>query len=153
MLEAKRINKKYGKRSIFNNLNFKIDKPGLYLITGNNGIGKTTLFNIIGKFTTFKGKIKNSHKDSMGYLFQNSYLIEYLTIKEHLELFGVSSDVLSKFNLDNKLDSYPDNLSSGEKQRIGLIIMLYSNNELILLDEPFANLDEINVKLFIREIL
>lgn len=152
MICLKNIRKKYGRQVIFKGANLEINKAGLYLICADNGKGKSTLLNIIGGFTKYKGKCVNNYKYSMSYLFQNSYLIESLTVKEHLDLFDIDYTYLKKFYLEDKLEAYPSELSSGEKQRIGIIICLYSDSLLVLLDEPTSNLDNDNIEIVANEI-
>ena len=146
MLKLINIYKLYRKKAILKNVNLQLPDKGVFLIKGKNGSGKTTLFNIIAKTTSYKGKVIN--KKSMSYLFQHPQLLEYLTIKEHFELFKINTDILEKVNLIGKLEEYPKTLSSGERQRIGLLLSIYSDVGLVLLDEPFSNIDKENIKVF-----
>ena len=148
MLSLKRISKRYKKNQIFNDAQLKISTPGLYLLKGANGSGKTTLLNIIGGYTSYAGEVSGECKKSISYTFQNNYLIEFLTIREHFVLFNINVDLLKEYGLYEKLECYPSSLSLGQKQRIAIILSIYSENNLILLDEPFANLDEDNYQLF-----
>lgn len=152
MICLKNVNKKYGKKVIFDKANLMINSPGLYLIKGDNGVGKTTLLNIIGGFEGVNGKVVNDYKNSMSYLFQNSYLIDTLNVKQHLELFNIDINIANKFSLENCLDKYPSCLSNGERQRIAFIVALYSDSLLVLLDEPTSNLDKENSLLVKKEI-
>ena len=145
MLKLDGVRKKYKSKKIFDNAWLEINSPGLYLVKGKNGSGKTTLFNILGGFISFKGRVYNGFNHNMSYMFQNSYLIEHFTIKEHFEIFDIDLKLLDCFNLKDKLECLPKMLSSGEKQRIALLIALHSGKDLILLDEPFANLDKENI--------
>lgn len=153
MIFLNKVKKKYKNKLIFDDVNFKIDKPGLYLIIGKNGEGKSTLINIIGGFIKFKGKVKNYYKNNLRCLFQRHYLIEYLTIKENLELFNIDINILKEFDLFDKKDVYPNTLSSGQIQKISFVISMFSNGDLILLDEPLNNLDEINSNKIKEEII
>lgn len=145
MLKLDGVRKKYKSKKIFDKVCLEITHPGLYLVKGKNGSGKTTLFNVLGGFIKFKGRVYNPFKCNMSYMFQNSYLIEHFTIKEHFEIFNIDLKLLDNFNLQDKLECLPKTLSSGEKQRIALLLALHSERDLILLDEPFANLDKKNI--------
>ena len=145
------VNFSYKNKEILKNANLEINNPGIYLIRGENGVGKSTLLNIISKLVKARGKVKNDFSN-LGYVFQNSYLLSFLSARELFELFGVNIEMLKEFNLIDKLESYPFSLSSGERQRMAIIIGLYSGNELVILDEPFANLDKDNAMLIKEKI-
>ena len=144
MLKLKKVTKKYKKTMIFKNINMSLPNIGCFIVKGKNGIGKTTLFNIISGFTYYKGRVLKNNKE-VSYLFQNPKLLDYLTIKEHFELFDVDITVMNKLNLEDTLDKYPCNLSCGQIQRISFLLSIKSSTNMILLDEPFANVDEENV--------
>jgi len=137
---------------LFKSVNFKIDRCGVYLIRGGSGEGKTTLLNIIADLTSSRGIVRNDYIDNMSYVFQNSYLINHLTIRENLDLYKINYKILRKYKLYNKLDSLPSSLSRGEKSRVALIIGLYSDSKLLLIDEPITNLDKVNASFVIKEI-
>ena len=141
------VEKKHVKDIVFTNLNLDLPNTGVFLVTGSNGAGKTTLLNIITNITSYKGRVSNPYLNNMSITFQNSYLLNNYTIKEHLDLFAINYKYLSKVNLNDKLDYYPYNLSSGEKQRVANILSLCSDRKLVLLDEPFANLDAKNKRI------
>lgn len=149
-MQIRNVEKKYGDDVVFSDLNLELPSSGLFLIKGNNGSGKTTLLNIIANITSYKGKVSKEYLNNMCFLFQNSYLLESYTIKQHFDLFKIKYKYLKEIRLMNKLDSYPSELSSGQRQRIANILSLYSDRHLVILDEPFSNLDIKNKKIISR---
>lgn len=163
----------YGDKEVLNDINFIIEKPGLYRIRGNNGEGKTTLLNLlIGIFQPSHGEIKMNGSELK--LLDKNYLWKYSisfqqqnvvlmgqTIQEMLT-FGIdeiSKDLLNKHICGFKLDSYniasntnPNSLSGGERQRLSLVRVLSKNSSIIILDEPTTFLD-LQSKLYLEECL
>lgn len=151
MIQLKNIKKQYKKKVLFSNVNLIIDKAGIYSFVGDNGCGKTTLLNIIGKIIKpSKGKIKNKHKTI--FISQELHLIDNLKVKDYFKIFNIDINVLKSFHLFNKKDNYFRDLSFGEKQRILCILGIYSNNEVIILDEPTSHLDKYNASLIMNSL-
>ena len=152
-------------------LNFKQGKK--YLITGSSGCGKSTLLNVIalllkpshGEITMRSDTISSYSKsnkrkyrlENIGYVLQESDLVNYLSVKENIYLpfhiMGISpSDqvqawfhVLTKrLGIEKLTPSKPENISVGERQRVALCRALITRAPLILADEPTASLDENN---------
>ncbi len=162
-LELSSVKKFFGRRLIFNNLNFKIDKSGVYGVSGPNGSGKSTLVKIIaGIIGASDGKVihKLHEKDiiseklhnHIGFVSPYLVLYEEFSAWENLELFakirGINLDeqrvkyLLEKFLLLNRKDDLVKTYSSGMKQRLKFIFSLMHSPELLILDEPTSNLDE-----------
>ena len=140
------------------------------LLLGGSGSGKTTLLHIIGGLlrpasgTVFvQGaevhKIPGSEIDSwrgkhMGFIFQKHYLLPSLTVKQNLQTPGwlsgtaVDSDEISQMldnlGLSEKSESFPDQLSYGQQQRLAIGRALINKPDLILADEPTSALDDKN---------
>ncbi|MBR3891000.1 MAG: ATP-binding cassette domain-containing protein [Bacilli bacterium] len=151
MITFLNVSKKYNDKIIFDNVNFSISGCGVYLVKGKSGVGKTTLLNMISGIDGYKGKIECNRKN-ISYVFQNTCLIEHLNVKEHLDLYGISYCVLKKYDLKDKLYSKTCELSTGEKARIGVILGLYKDNSIVLIDEPTTNLDECSAKVVMKDI-
>lgn len=162
-IEAEKLNKSFGRRLIFNDLNFKFDKAGVYGISGPNGSGKSTLVKIIaGIIGASRGKIihalneKNISEDQLhnniGFVSPYLVLYEEFSTYENLKLFadirGVIFDrervdyLLNKFLLFKRKDDLLKTYSSGMKQRVKFIFALMHSPQLIILDEPTSNLDD-----------
>ncbi len=153
-------------RKIIKNISLQLSKNDFTAIVGPNGSGKTTLGKIImGILKVQKGKIYINNKDIeeislgdmgklIGYLFQNpdkqifaSSVYDELAFP--LKIQGEREEVvrrktqaiLNTFQLSHLLDSFPFNLSQGEKQRLALASILLRNPQFLILDEPTTGLD------------
>jgi len=162
-VEAVDLNKSFGRRLIFNDLQFKFDKSGVYGISGPNGSGKSTLVKIIaGIIGASKGKIIHKLNDKeiieehlhdhIGFVSPYLVLYEEFSTYENLNLFaeirGISFNkgrvdyLLNKFLLFKRKDDLLKTYSSGMKQRVKFIFALMHSPQLLILDEPTSNLDD-----------
>jgi len=170
IIELKNINKNYGNKYLFKNLNFSIKKGEMIAITGASGSGKSTLLNIIGlidkpnsgevsicgnKNPYDKEKIKlNLFRNNIGYLFQNYALVDNYTVSKNLDIAleyvkgkdkkKLKEEALDKVGLLDKLNNKVFELSGGEQQRVALARLILKENDIILADEPTGSLDEDN---------
>ena len=153
MLEIKKINKCFNEKIIFSDFSLVLASSNLYLLEGENGKGKTTLFRIIsGIDIEYDGKIffnnkKLNHKDVFYYNIDFN-LYDILTVKENLKVISKNYlPLIKKINLEYLLDKKVNELSKGEKARIGIVKAILLNKPILLLDEPFSYLDLENSKL------
>ena len=171
MIEGRNITKRFGDRVIFSDLNFTIEDGEFVCFSGESGIGKTTLLNIIGLLEPidegtilFDGKEIIARKDKsefyrnyVGFLFQNYALIEHKSVKENLKLIKNESLVTTKFEqileeigLYEVLNRKVYTLSGGEQQRVALARLYLKKCNLILADEPTGSLDCHNADIVMR---
>lgn len=145
------VNFKYKDKMIFDNLSFNFT-PGRYIIQGENGGGKSTLLNLLyGYLEPQSGTIRKAKDLKINYLFQDAMLFNNLTVRENILIKLVANKAencdelvnvhAQKYNLTDKLDKKVSLLSGGERQRVQLAILSSSKSDVILLDEPIANLD------------
>lgn len=149
----------YDNRSIlFDSFNAFFEGPGVNVILGPNGVGKSTLLKLIaGILKPHKGSITLDGEPVGGgvatYIPQDNELLPWLTVYSNVELplriAGVDGrerrlrvmEALKAMGVYAYADRYPSKLSGGERKRVALARALASNSKLILLDEPTANLD------------
>ena len=176
MIIVKKLSKTYNSKfngvyEVFRDINITFPSKGFVCIVGESGCGKTTLFNLIGGLDKdFTGEIKsygyllkgnelNEYRNNIvGFIFQDYNLIEEFTVMENLaiplniqgyskiEIANKIHEALIKVNMNSHLNSYPNELSGGEQQRIAIARALIKNSKVILADEPTGNLDDINAK-------
>ena len=137
----------FGKKEIFNNLDVNIHQGNRIALIGKNGVGKSTLMRIISeKQDLDQGELWKQGGLKISYFSQQSELIEKNNIEE--ELMKVLSSDEDKYKIDIfcenlELDKTEliNNLSGGQKRRVGLIKSLIVESSIILLDEPTNHLD------------
>jgi ABC-type sugar transport system ATPase subunit len=172
IIRLEKITKKYGNETVLENLSFGIKKGEILAVLGISGIGKTTLLRIIaGLESVEEGKvfIKSQiatdgkkiiippYKRKIGFIFQNLGLWEHMSVWEHIEFITKDkrkiTEILRKFELLEHKDKKPYQLSGGQKQRLAIARVFAQDVEILLLDEPFSNLDMIRKKQLREEIL
>ena len=151
MLKIKDLSFSYGKKQIFQNFSFQLNDGEIVAIMGASGCGKSTLLQLIaGLLHPSQGKIETDLK-RVSYAFQEPRLFPWLTVKENLkEILPPKQenaeqrilDALNMVELADSINLYPDALSGGMKSRVSLARALAFEADLLLLDEPFAALDE-----------
>tara|TARA_Y100001978_G_scaffold202349_1_gene223208 strand:+ start:2897 stop:3817 length:921 start_codon:yes stop_codon:yes gene_type:complete len=156
-LEIDKLSKRYSKNSILNNISFKIKKGDIVSIVGPSGSGKTTLLKCIsGLCDIDRGSVKLNSKlltrlepnqRSIAYVFQESPLFPHLTVNQNI-LFNLKvfdreklNFIIEKINIGHLKNRYPHEISGGENQRVAVARSLIRNPDLLLMDEPFSNLD------------
>jgi len=178
MITIDNISKKYGKAVVLNVETITIPKGQSFGLVGNNGAGKTTLFNILldlirpttGEITNNNVEVNTSEdwKNFTGSFIDESFLIGYLTPEEYFEFVGDlrgmnKADVtafIAKFDVffnDEIIGKkkYLRDLSKGNQKKAGIVAALMGAPQVVVLDEPFANLDpttQIRLKKILKEL-
>lgn len=132
---------------VLENIDISLKEAEFLSIIGPSGCGKTTFLNIVSSLDkNFKGNV-NINSSNIGFVFQDSRLIPWLTIKENLLIVSKDKDIkqidelLKLVNLENILDLYPKDLSGGMARRVSFVRAFINKPKLIFLDEPFISLD------------
>ncbi len=170
ILEIKNLVKVYGGKPVVNGLSFHISPGEVVGLLGPNGAGKTTAFYItIGLIhpdqgqVFFQGKnvtntpLHNRAKMGMGYLSQEPSIFHNLTVEQNilaiLETLAITKiekktrleELLYELRLETLAKNRASTLSGGERRRLEITRSLVTSPSLLLLDEPFANIDPITV--------
>lgn len=138
------LDKSFGSKVLFKGFNLDVKEGSIVFITGPSGCGKTTLLNMIaGLEKPDSGEINGF--DKVSYLFQEPRLLMWKTALENVSLVSdekTAQKYLEAVGLSAEKNNYPNELSGGQRQRIALARAFAFESKVILLDEPFQNLDE-----------
>ena len=172
ILSLEKISLKFGRKMILDNLTLKLNSGQILGLLGPNGVGKSTIFNIITGLISpdFGSIIINSDvvnnypiyqrtlKYKIGFVPQHGGFFHDLTVYENLKAISEITitnisyrnekidSLISKFELDGINDLEAKLLSGGQKKKLVIALSLISNPKILLLDEPFAALDVMTIK-------
>ena len=178
IIEFENVSLSYGSRLILDNINFKINQNQIFGMLGPNGVGKSTIFNLItGLISPINGKIKINGEEvnkypvyqrtknfKIGYVPQYGGFFNDLTLINNLKAIGEIvmenkslmneriNYLISKFELENIKEIKAKFLSGGQKKKLVIALALLSEPKVLLLDECFAALDILTIKM-IQEII
>ncbi len=172
ILKVEKLSLKYGRKIILDNLNLQLNHGQILGLLGPNGVGKTTIFNLItGLISPDFGSIiidsekvnkypiyQRTLKFKIGFVPQNGGYFHDLTVYENLKAVAEITInnlsyreekinlLISKFELDPIRDIKADFLSGGQRKKLVIALSLISDPKILLLDEPFAALDVMTIK-------
>ena len=147
LIKADNLSYKINESKLFSGISFGLNNNEALHIMGSNGSGKSTLIRILGGISEpSKGNITKKEDLKISYLGHKNALKSYLSVRDNLDLLDLMDkeqidNLLTKFDLMNKLDVTLGNLSFGQQKKIALLRIFINDADLILLDEPFVGLD------------
>jgi len=179
ILELEKLNLKFGKKIILNNLNLQLNDGEILGLLGPNGVGKSTIFNIItGLIKPDFGSIKinslivnkfpiyeRALKFRIGFVPQSGGFFHDLTVFDNLKAISeINIDnsslreekinsLIYQFELNSVSDIKANLLSGGQKKKLVIALALISDPKILLLDEPFAALDVMTIKMLQKIII
>jgi len=150
------ISYKVKDKTILSDVSFSVEKGETFALLGENGSGKSTLIDIIlgdispntGGVLFFERIQRCFNKVGVVYdhlplfpLLRVNEIIKYFAVIHKLSFESIRSKYYSTFEIEKINNSFLKELSQGEKKRVGLLLSIIHNPDLLILDEPFANLD------------
>ena len=173
IIKLEKISLSFKKRLILDNISFNLNQGQILGLLGPNGVGKSTIFNIItGLLKPNYGSIiignenvisypiaTRASKFKIGYVPQYGGYFHELTLMENLQAVGEIQiqnikirnakieELISKFELESTVDIPAKFLSGGQKKKLVIALALLSDPKVLLLDEPFAALDVLTIKM------
>ena len=178
MIKSTELSKKYGGVTVLNIPSLEIPKGQSFGLVGNNGAGKTTYFNLLldlikpttGNVLNNQIQVNKSEdwKPFTAAFIDESFLIGYLTPEEYFYFIGELRG-MNKADIDTFLSQFTEifndeiigkkkylrDLSKGNQKKAGIVAALIGNPEVVILDEPFANLDpttQIRLKKILKDL-
>ncbi|MDO4911929.1 MAG: ATP-binding cassette domain-containing protein [Lactobacillus sp.] len=179
MISVKNLIKKFGSRTIYDNVNCQLESGHSYAIVGKSGAGKTTFLNMLGGLETpdsgeilvddtpvNKTTLPKLRKDKFGFIFQNFGLVDNDNVEDNL-LIGLANFKLSKSEKQAKMKSALEQvglahldlkqavhtMSGGEQQRVALARIILKQPSIVFADEPTGSLDGENAQLILDHLL
>ena len=164
MIKVTNLSHYYNKDLALKDINLEIKKGEFVSIIGESGSGKSTLLSVLSTLlkpssgeivyedTNYKNlkNIDNFRRENIGFIFQFHYLINYLSVKENINLANKKAskqeilELLKSLGIENLIDKYPNEISGGQRQRVAIARAMINNPKVIFADEPTGNLDSKN---------
>lgn len=179
VIELANVTKRFGKLLVLDSLSLAVDEGETLCVAGPSGSGKTTLLRIVaglelpdkgevlinGLYANRKGVYMSPAEREIGMVFQDLALWPHMRVERHLDFVlrarrlpredrrARIEDLLEMCRLGGRRRAYPSELSGGQQQRLAIARALAHDPKILLLDEPFANLDATLREHILREIL
>jgi len=168
MIEFKNVSKEFDGREVLSNISFSLEPKGFACLTGPSGAGKSTILNLLvrvfsptegailidgANLATFPDGVLQLYRQKTGVLYQDYKLLPHLTAEENIalplevigtdpgEIDGLVDGVMRRFGVVERAESFPHELSGGEKTRVALARAVVHRPSILLVDEPTGNID------------
>ncbi len=165
MIRFEHVTKRYGKKTILNDLNFTIPDGQFVILIGPSGCGKTTTMKLINRLLepdsgtiSIDGEDIRSHdkvdlRRHIGYVIQQIGLFPNMTVAQNISVVPkllkydknrcneIVHEMLKLVHMEEYAEKYPSELSGGQQQRVGVLRALAASPPIVLMDEPFGALD------------
>ena len=153
-----------GVERVFEDVDIHIEPGSFVTLLGRSGSGKSTILKLVsGVLKPTSGEIRFEPDDvTIGYVFQSPRLLPWNTCLENIEFVhehnpnyteDTGEEYLDLVDLSEHYHKYPSQLSGGQRQRVGIARALSIDPDILLMDEPFSNLDEITAEELREELL
>jgi len=146
-LELRDVRKTYGTKVALDGVSLIARRGDVHALVGPNGSGKTTLLDIaLGRVSPDSGEVVRDGE--IGCAFQEPRVLDDLTVADNLRVFGADADadVAEKLRLDRVDDRRASALSDGFRKKLDTTLAIADEPEILLLDEPIADLDDVSKK-------
>jgi NitT/TauT family transport system ATP-binding protein len=146
MPTIKNLTQSYGSLLLYENFSMDLKQNAITALIGPSGCGKTTLAQILsGLLPIESGDLKDFEFLAISYVFQEPRLLPWLSVRENLAMIHdeptAINEILAAVSLTEKANALPQTLSGGQQQRVALARGFLYPSDLLILDEPFSNLD------------
>lgn len=165
VIEVAGLTKTYVQKPVLKQLNFSVDRGEIVALLGKNGVGKSTLLNILLQtIPKDSGKVeilgsKQLKTEKIGVMLQNDFSLERVTVKEVIKLWQSYypnskdyAELLQIADLTDKQNQFLTKLSGGQRRRLSFALCLAGDPELIFLDEPTVGMDVVSRQKFWQQI-
>jgi NitT/TauT family transport system ATP-binding protein len=172
IVEVKKLGFSFGDAPIIEEVSFDAENDEFVSLIGPSGCGKSTMLRIIAGLieasrgsVLYNGREIRGPSEGLSFVFQDFALLPWLTNMENVELGSTkrnmsegrkekdAKQMLDSFGLSGSEDAYPNTLSGGMKQRVGIARALVSNPRVLLMDEPFSSIDELTAEVLRKDVL
>ncbi|WP_353096456.1 ATP-binding cassette domain-containing protein [Tissierella praeacuta] len=159
MLKVENLNKSFGDKRVLVNINLEVEKGNIVMVTGESGVGKTTLIRCLCGLETYdSGKIlfpnEEGNENSIGLVFQNFNLFPHFSVLKNItyplikvkymikeEAIKKAKELIELLKLDGLESFYEYQLSGGQRQRVAIARALAMESQYLCFDEPTSALD------------
>ncbi len=175
-IEINNLSKSFAKEgtatTVFDDVSFQIESRSFTTIMGPSGCGKSTVLNILAGLyhpdsgtITVNGEVTAPGDFFYGYVFQESRLLNWLTVYENIDIVLKAREIpkaererrinqyLEMVGLADEKETYPLRLSGGMRQRVGIARALAIEPDVLLMDEPFSELDELTARTLRQDLI